>query len=153
NQSTHGLRCRSLSHRLGTAAGNVDGRGTRVVVGRRPLTTGPTRSSRSAFSTTDCQACPSRSLCTQSSRHTRRTVTIRPQEQYVALMQRRKQEQTKEFAQVYARRAGVEGTISQGVRMMGLRRSRYIGEEKTHLQHVAQLLPSISCAVWHGSMA
>ncbi|GHO47431.1 hypothetical protein KSX_55940 [Ktedonospora formicarum] len=30
------------------------------------------------FSTKDCQACPSRSLCTQSSRHTRRTVTIRP---------------------------------------------------------------------------
>ena len=52
-------------------------------------------------------------------------------------MQRRKQEQTKEFAQIYARRAGVEGTISQGVRMMGLRRSRYIGEEKTHLQHIA----------------
>jgi transposase len=89
------------------------------------------------FSTTDCQSCPSRSLCTHSSRHTRRTVTIRPQEQYVALMQRRKQEQTKEFAQVYAKRAGVEGTLSQGVRMMGLRRSRYIGEEKTHLQHVA----------------
>lgn len=89
------------------------------------------------FSTTDCQACPSRSLCTQSSRHTRRTVTIRPQEQYVALMQRRKQEQTKEFAQIYARRAGVEGTISQGVRTMGLRRSRYIGEKKTHLQHIA----------------
>jgi transposase len=40
-------------------------------------------------------------------------VTIRPQEQYLALMQRRKQEQTKEFAQVYAKRAGVEGTISE----------------------------------------
>ncbi len=89
------------------------------------------------FSTTDCQGCPSRSLCTQSSRHTRRTVTIRPREQYLALMQRREQEQTKEFTQVYAKRAGIEGTISQGVRVMGLRRSRYIGHEKTHLQHVA----------------
>lgn len=64
-------------------------------------------------------------------------MTIRPQEQYVALKQRRKQEQTKEFAQVYTKRAGVEGTLSQGVRVMGLRRSRSIGKEKTHLQHVA----------------
>ena len=89
------------------------------------------------FSTTDCQACPARSLCTQSIRHTRRTVTIRPHEQYLALKQRRAQENTKEFKQTYAKRAGIEGTISQGVRMMGLRRSRYIGQEKTHLQHVA----------------
>lgn len=36
-----------------------------------------------------------RSLYTQSSRHTRRTVTIRPQEQYQALKQRRAQEMTK----------------------------------------------------------
>lgn len=89
------------------------------------------------FSTTDCQACPARSLCTQSIRHTRRTVTIRPHEQYLALKQRRMQEETKEFQHVYAKRAGIEGTISQGVRVMGLRRSRYIGQEKTHLQHIA----------------
>jgi transposase len=89
------------------------------------------------FSMTDCQECPSRSLCTQSIRHTRRTVTIRPHEQYLALKQRRGQEMTREFKQVYAKRAGIEGTISQGVRTMGLRRSRYIGQEKTHLQHVA----------------
>lgn len=30
------------------------------------------------FSTKDCQACPSLRLCTQSMRHERRTVTIRP---------------------------------------------------------------------------
>ena len=89
------------------------------------------------FSTTDCQVCPSRSLCTQSMRHTRRTVTIRPHEQYLALKQRREQEQTREFQRLSAKRAGIEGTISQGVRVMGLRRSRSIGQEKTHLQHVA----------------
>jgi transposase len=89
------------------------------------------------FSMTDCQECPSRSLCTQSIRYTRRTVTIRPNAQYLALKQRRGQEMTREFKQVYAKRAGIEGTISQGVRTMGLRRSRYIGQEKTHLQHVA----------------
>ena len=35
------------------------------------------------------------------------------------------------------RRAGVEGTLSQGVRAMGLRRSRYRGLDKTRLSHVA----------------
>ena len=34
-------------------------------------------------------------------------------------------------------RAGVEGTISQGVRTFGLRQSRYWGLAKTHLQHLA----------------
>jgi transposase len=37
---------------------------------------------------------------------------------------------------LYARRAGIEGTISQGVRTFDLRRSRYIGLAKTHLQHI-----------------
>jgi transposase len=65
------------------------------------------------FSTKDCQVCPSRSLCTQSSRHTRRTVTIRPHQQYLALIHRREQEKTQEFTQVKASRAGIEGTISK----------------------------------------
>ena len=39
--------------------------------------------------------------------------------------------------QRYARRAGIEGSLSQGVRAFGLRRSRYRGLAKTHLQHVA----------------
>jgi transposase len=30
----------------------------------------------------------------------------------------------------------MEGTISQGVRAFGLRRAKYIGLAKTHLQHV-----------------
>ena len=89
------------------------------------------------FSTKDCQACPSLRLCTQSIRHVRRTVTIRPKEQYDALQVRRQQETTKDFKKLYAIRAGVEGTISQAVRTMGLRRSRYIGQERTHVQHVA----------------
>ena len=36
----------------------------------------------------------------------------------------------------YQRRAGVEGTLSQGVRSFGMRRSRYIGLAKTSLQQV-----------------
>ncbi len=34
-------------------------------------------------------------------------------------------------------RAGIEGCLSQGVRVCGLSRSRYVGFAKTHLQHVA----------------
>src|SRR5919201_1730476 len=45
-------------------------------------------------------------------------------------------ETTAAFKQLYARRAGVEGTISQGVRACGLRRTRYRGLAKTHLGHV-----------------
>ena len=44
---------------------------------------------------------------------------------------------SKEGKQLYAKRAGVEGTVSQGVRAFGLRRTRYRGLAKTHLQHVA----------------
>jgi hypothetical protein len=39
--------------------------------------------------------------------------------------------------QLYAKRAGIEGTPSQGVRAFGLRRSRAIGLTKTRLQQVA----------------
>jgi transposase len=44
---------------------------------------------------------------------------------------------TEEYRAEYARRAGVEGTISQGVRAFGLRSCRYVGEAKARLQHVA----------------
>lgn len=37
----------------------------------------------------------------------------------------------------YRHRVGIEGTHSQGVRTMGLRRSRCIGLRKTNLGHAA----------------
>jgi transposase len=86
------------------------------------------------FSARDCRTCPSRERCTQGKR---RTVTLRPRQQYEALQAARAREETEEFRQSYAKRAGIEGTISHGVRTCGLRRSRYVGEAKTHLQHVA----------------
>jgi transposase len=86
------------------------------------------------FSAKDCGACPSKDKCTRGAR---RTVTIRPREQYEALGMARLRETTAEYKADYGKRAGVEGTISQGVRACGLRRSRYAGEAKTHLQHLA----------------
>jgi transposase len=56
---------------------------------------------------------------------------------YEALDQTRKKLGSCEGRNQYKKRAGIEGTISQGVRRGTLRRSRYIGMEKTHLQEVA----------------
>lgn len=54
-----------------------------------------------------------------------------------ALLAARQREETEAYKQVYRHRAGIEGTHSQGVRALGLRRSRSIGLAKTHLGHVA----------------
>lgn len=48
---------------------------------------------------------------------------------------------TEEFKQQYALRAGIEGSISQGVHALGLRRCHYIGLDKAHFQHLAKRLP------------
>ena len=89
------------------------------------------------FSTKDCRACPSQMACTHSeSKVPRRLLTVRPQEQYQALQAARHRQTTKTFTMQYAVRSGIEATMSQGVRAFGLRRSRYIGLAKTHLQHI-----------------
>jgi transposase len=88
------------------------------------------------FSITDCQPCPFREKCTNSQELVRRSLTLKPQELHEALRRGRLREQTEEYKSEYRRRAGIEGTISQGVRAFEMRRSRYIGQAKTHLQHV-----------------
>ena len=60
-----------------------------------------------------------------------------PQDQYEALQAAQTWSASAEGQQLYQRRAGVEGTLSQGVRAFGLRRTRYWGLAKTHVQHVA----------------
>jgi transposase len=89
------------------------------------------------FSPKDCGPCPHRSKCTQSeAKYPRRSITVRPREQHAALQAAREREHTDEDKATYAKRAGCEGTISRGVRTCGLRRSRYIGDEKVHLEQV-----------------
>ena len=87
------------------------------------------------FAPPDCRACPCRLDCTKSKRGVR-VISFRPQAEYEALQAARARQQTDEFKFKYKKRAGVEGTISQGVRAFGLRRSRFIGLAKTHLQHL-----------------
>jgi len=82
-----------------------------------------------------CACCPVRRDCTRS-QTTGRVLHLRPQAAHEALQARRQEQQTQAFRQQYATRAGIEGTHSQAVRRMRLRRARYDGLNKTHLQHV-----------------
>jgi transposase len=91
---------------------------------------------RIRFAPKDCIACLSRTHCTKSATAPR-TLSIYLQPIYETLQSARQQQETEAFKEKYHRRAGVEGTISQGTRSFGLRRARYIGLAKTHLQHVA----------------
>jgi hypothetical protein len=65
-----------------------------------------------------------------------RELTVRPQAQHQALQAARKRQHPPEFKAAYAARAGIEGCLSEGVRVSDLRRSRYVGHAKTHLQHI-----------------
>ncbi len=86
------------------------------------------------FSRRDCRDCPQHTVCT-TSRHGRR-LSVRPKEQHIALQAARQSQATPEFKERYNARAGVEGTLSQGIRICDLRHARYIGLAKTHLQQV-----------------
>jgi transposase len=87
------------------------------------------------FHPTDCGPCPLRVRCTRSKAGARE-VTLLPKEAYLALQMARQRQQTDEFGHRYAVRAGIEGTLSQAVSTLDLRRSRYVGLAKTHLQHI-----------------
>ena len=86
------------------------------------------------FNPEKCGDCEARQLCTRS---TERRLRLQPQEQYDALLDARRRHRSQEGRKLYAKRAGVEGTISQGVRSFGMRCTRYRGLAKTNLQHIA----------------
>jgi len=88
------------------------------------------------FRARNCLACSSRASCTRSATGPR-GLRLRPQAEHIALQDARQRERTSSFQETYAIRAGIEGTVSQAVRSMGLRKARYIGQTKTHLQHLA----------------
>jgi transposase len=93
------------------------------------------------FDRQHCTICPARTRCTKSKKAPRK-LKLRPRDEYESLNLRRQEQKTKEFKKKYGCRAGIEGTISQGVRKLDLRRTRYSGLAKTHLQHIA-----IACAM------
>jgi transposase len=87
------------------------------------------------FSSIHCRPCECRHNCL-SGKNQARHLNLLPQPQFEALLAARTRQMTPEFRQLYRKRAGVEGTISQAVGGFALQRSRYIGLAKTHLQQV-----------------
>lgn len=87
------------------------------------------------FSRPVCRLCDFRSLCTRSLAEPRE-LRLRPQAEHQAIQTIRQQQQTPEWKERYNARAGVEGTLSQGIRAFGLRQARYCGLAKVHLQHL-----------------
>ncbi len=82
-----------------------------------------------------CGSCRRAEQCTKAKRR-RRTLTLRPREQYEALQTGRAEQQTTAFRHRYRRRAGIEGSFSQGNGRSELRQARYWGLAKVHLQHI-----------------
>ena len=101
------------------------------------------------FSRKSCQACRARTLCTKGEQ---RSLLLHPEQQHRALEKARQLMKTEEGKRLYAKRAGVEGTVSQAVRRCGLRRTRYRGLAKTHLGHLATAaaLNLTRAAAWLG---
>jgi transposase len=79
-----------------------------------------------------CRSCPLHAQCTPVAA---KVLIPRPDKQsFQALQEARKRQETPEFRALYAKRAGVEGTVAQAVRTCEIRRSRYIGQKKLNLQ-------------------
>jgi transposase len=89
---------------------------------------------RVSFSAVTCHACPVKELCTKREKHKGRILTLSPQRVHEARERRRTEQDTPAFQQRYALRAGIEGSLSEGIRRHGLRRARYRGQAKTQLQ-------------------
>lgn len=87
------------------------------------------------FAERDCRPCPDRARCTSSATGSR-SVAVLPQALHEIQMRNRLDQQTQQWQRRYAIRAGIESTLSQNVRAHGLRRSRYRGLTRTHVQHV-----------------
>jgi transposase len=78
-----------------------------------------------------------RARCTRATTQPR-SLQRQPQPPQEAIDRLRAYMESEEGRRLYAKRAGIEGTLSPGVRAFGLRRSRDLGLAKTPLQQVAR---------------
>jgi transposase len=88
---------------------------------------------RIRFAKATCATCAVRQACTSSAKYPRQ-ITVKPQAHHEAIRAAHARQVTPEFKQRHALRAGVESTRSQGARRFDLRRCRYIGLARTHMQ-------------------
>jgi len=79
-----------------------------------------------------CQHCSLKKRCTKN----KRGRFLRLHSHYQLLKERREESKTASFKEAMKRRPPIEGTISEMVRAHGLRRSRYRGILKTHMQNL-----------------
>jgi len=86
------------------------------------------------FPAAACRPCPARDKCTTA---TRRQLYLRPRHIHEAVAAARAAEGTRQWKDQYKARAGIEGTIAQAVHVTGIRRARYLGLDKTRLEHLA----------------
>lgn len=84
----------------------------------------------------DCNTCTARSQCVSSTDNRGRHLYLLPQPLQEIQTNARLEQQTQQWQQKYALRAGCEATVSETVRAHGLRHCRYRGLAKTHVQHV-----------------
>ena len=89
------------------------------------------------FRRRDCFDCENRTRCVRSKTGAPRQLLLQSREFHEALKETRVMFSSETGRREYQQRAGVEGTLSQGIRRGTIRRSRYIGLQKTHLQEVA----------------
>jgi transposase len=88
------------------------------------------------FPPQDCQICPLRARCTTNQLNGRSILLHSGQQEHEMLQKAREYEKTEEFKERYHRRAGIEGTISEAVFALNMRRTRFRGLDKVHLQHL-----------------
>ncbi|MGW3659091.1 transposase [Streptomyces sp. NPDC005151] len=87
------------------------------------------------FTKGQCQPCPDRAQCT-TSRDSARNVGFPPRGLRDLQVRVRAEQQTPDWRARYAVRSGVEGTVNEFAHGHGMRRCRYRGQSKAHLQHV-----------------
>lgn len=84
-----------------------------------------------------CRSCELKPSCTTAAgKQWGRTLRVREQAEHERLQRMRALQQTEEWKDDYQHRAGVEGLMSQMVTRTGIRRSRYRGQQRTHLSHL-----------------
>lgn len=86
------------------------------------------------FTAATCGPCPVREQCTTSARG--RSLTIRRDGTFQTRNDALSEQETKAWQEKYALRAGIEGTIRQGLAVTELRQARYRGLAKTRFEHL-----------------
>ncbi len=107
------------------------------------------------FSSKDCRECKSRALCTRSKDGFRYLTLLPNRAEHEAIQTARLRQKTPEWKAKYARRAGIEGTFSRAVSLLGVRRARYRGQQKVSLEHVltAVALSILRVMEWLGGIS